>query len=481
MSGRTTTDIGTTGARPRGRDEGAPGHLGLSIVWSREEPGRVGQVALFPVASGPRVLGRGGPSEGEREGRARFVEQRPGENHLTPFLAGSKLSRRQVLIAPSKAGLRVTRIGRSPMSVAGREVDACDLAPGDVLSFHRELLLLCVRRPDVLPRLATFRDDGFPFGEADGAGIAGESPAAWELRDRLAFAAARPLHVLILGESGTGKELAAQSIHALSPRRARPLVARNAATLPAGILDAELFGNVRDYPNPGMRERKGLLGEADGSTLFLDEIGELPEDLQAHLLRALDAGGQYHRLGEAQARSSDLRFVGATNRSPERLKHDFLARLTLRITLPGLHDRPEDIPLLVRHLLRTDARKDPDLEARFFAAGEPRVASDLVESLVTHRFTHHVRELKVLLWQAISGSRTDTIERTAEVEQALSRGTAPPPVPAADLTREVIVACIDRHHGVLERVWRELGLANRFALGRLLKKHGIRPRAGEEA
>lgn len=90
-------------------------------------------------------------------------------------------------------------------------------------------------------------------------------------------------------------------------------MARNAATLPEGLLDAELFGNIKNYPNPGTPERAGLVGEADGSTLFLDEIGEISQVAQAHLLRVLD-DGEYHRLGEAKARKSHLRLISATNR-----------------------------------------------------------------------------------------------------------------------------------------------------------------------
>jgi DNA-binding NtrC family response regulator len=475
MSGRTTTE--TTGSQPRSRDDGGDDPPALVILWSSEKPPRAGEVALLPPSSAPYLLGRGGADEAEAEERVRFVQQRPGESRAAPPLAGSKLSRRQALVRSADGrALEVTRIGRCPMLLRGREVEACKLVPGDVLCFRRELLLLCAQRPRRLPAATSYRERDFPFGEADGAGLVGESPAAWELREQLGFAALRELHVLVLGESGTGKELAAQAIHALSSRRSRPLVARSAATLPPGILDAELFGNLRDYPNPGMRERKGLVGEADGGSLFLDEIGELPEDMQSHLLRVLDAGGQYHRLGEDRARTSDLRLIGATNRSADRLKHDLLARLTLRISLPGLDERPEDVPLLARHLLRLDARRDRDLAARFFDGAEPRLSPELIEALVRHRFTHHARELKALLWQAISRSRGDVVELTPEVEEALSRTGAPPPPPPAELTREILEASIERHHGVLERVWRELGLANRFALGRLLKKHGIPPR-----
>ena len=127
------------------------------------------------------------------------------------------------------------------------------------------------------------------------------------------------------------------------------------ATLPAGLIDAELFGNVANYPNAGMAERPGLIGEADGSTLFLDEIGELPDALQTHLLRVLDDGGEYQRLGDARRRHADLRLIAATNRPVRQLKHDLAARLRLRVHLPGLNERPEDVPLLARFLLQRAA------------------------------------------------------------------------------------------------------------------------------
>ncbi len=136
----------------------------------------------------------------------------------------------------------------------------------------------------------------------------------WQMRERIAFAANAGKHVLLHGESGTGKELAARALHALSSRAGKPFVSRNAATLPSGLIDAELFGSARNYPNAGMPERAGLVGQADGGTLFLDEIAEIPAEQQAHLLRVLDADGEYQRLGEATTRRSDLVLVGATNR-----------------------------------------------------------------------------------------------------------------------------------------------------------------------
>ena len=178
----------------------------------------------------------------------------------------------------------------------------------------------------------------------------------------MAFAAQAASHVLITGASGVGKELAARAVHALSARADGPWVSRNAATLPDGLADAEFFGNAANYPNPGMPERPGLVGEAAGGTLFLDEIGELSEPLQAKLLRVADAG-EYQRLGEATPRHADFVLVGATNRDPSSLKHDLAARFPVRLHVPGLAERREDIPLIAEALLQRAVAKMPPWRA----------------------------------------------------------------------------------------------------------------------
>jgi DNA-binding NtrC family response regulator len=180
------------------------------------------------------------------------------------------------------------------------------------------------------------------------------------------------------------------------------MVSRNAATIPESIADAELFGNARGYPNPGMPERPGLVGASHGSTLFLDEIGELSQASQARLLRVLDEG-EYQRLGESRQRLADIRVIGATNRQPSELKHDLLARLTLTVTVPDLNARREDIPLLIRHLLRRHANRDPRAFERFFPANSisPQLSREFVETLLHHHYTTNIRELEAQLLSAV--------------------------------------------------------------------------------
>ena len=381
------------------------------------------------------------------------------------------------LSEPSRVGEILVLPDDAREVVFGREAGAGDRTRiGQTLQISGQLLFHCMRRPVMpvpQPPLRMHR-----FGEPDALGIVGESAAAWQLRERIAFVGARAPHVLILGESGTGKELVAQALHASSLRARHKLVARNAATFPAGLIDAELFGNVANYPNPGMPERPGVVGTADGSTLFLDEVGELPGELQAHLLRFLDGGGEYQRLGDPRHRTADVRVLAATNRPVAELKHDLAARLPLRIRVPSLNDRIEDVPLLVRHLLRTIAASDPSIGTRFFTGwdgnnGEPRISAALIAALIAHRYTNHVRELESLLWCAMSPN-TGEITVSDELLERLERA---PELPADDTRREAsaeeIRAAMEKHRGVREKVWRELGLPNRYVLQRLIKRYGL--------
>ena len=444
-----------------------PARLALVCVWAAD-PARVGETLPLPLGKFVE-LGRG----------TTLVRQRPGANEKTEPLANPYLSRVQLRVRNDGDTARVERVGkRALVGPDGDEVESANVAEGQVIEIRGQYVFVCVRRPDTIEPLRSLRPRSYVFGEPDAHGFVGESPAAWAIRDDAAFAAARNAHVLLLGESGTGKEVVAQAIHAQSNRSQRKMVSRNAATLPSGIIDAELFGNIANYPNAGTPERPGLVGEADGSTLFLDEIGELSEELQTRLLRLLDERGEYQRLGEARRRTADLRFVGATNRPVEALKHDVAARLRLRLTLPGFEARREDITMIARALLRRVALRDAPMAERFFEgdvrAGQPRMAPALARALTTHKYTTHARELDALLWRSLATSRSDTLELTDEVQAELdsSADKAGRADPTA-LTAEAVRAALDRAGGSREKAWRDLGLANRHVLKRLIKKLGL--------
>ena len=327
----------------------------LVMAWSLDEPERIGEAI---VVARTVSVGRGGSLPDDPAPRTTLYRMRPGSSELGAPIANARVSRMQLVLEPiDEESLTVRSLGRATVRINGKAVTSGAVArAGDIIEIHNACVFVVATRPTELPE-AGGASSKFAYGRPDPFGMVGESEPAWKLREQLAFAASTDRHVLVLGESGAGKELAARAIHGLSTRRDQTFVARNAATMPESLIDAELFGNVKNYPNPGMPERPGLVGEADGSTLFLDEIGDLPEKCQVHLLRVLDADGEYQRLGEARTRKSAFRLVAATNRAPEALKHDFLARFTHRIALPGLPERRDDIPLVLAEILRRTASK----------------------------------------------------------------------------------------------------------------------------
>jgi two-component system response regulator HydG len=220
-----------------------------------------------------------------------------------------------------------------------------------------------------------------------------ESPAMQALLKRTARFAASDAPVAVLGETGTGKEVIARILHANSPRAAAPFVAVNVAALPADLIESELFGHGKGAFTGAATARRGLFEEADGGTLYLDEIGEMPLPLQAKLLRALQ-DGEVRRVGENRTFGVDVRIVCATHRDPaERVREglfreDLYFRLkVLTLKVPPLRERREDILPLARDFLREERRPfegfTPDAEARLLAHPWPGNVREL-QSTVKH-------------------------------------------------------------------------------------------------
>lgn len=461
--------LGDTGERTAGRaDAGEAGAAVLVLLWSRDEPERVGEAVHVP-ADDVGTIGRAIDEGDDGATPLSFARMRPAGAVETGPLRSARVSRRQLLLArEGDDAVRVEQLGSGVLRLDGHAMTAGVLRPGGLVELEHRLVLLYTTRPSAWLRPRAADPAEFAFGAADHRGVVGESPAAWDLRARIDALAGRDEHVLVLGPSGSGKELVVQAIHAGSRRGRGPLVSRNAATIPEALIDAELFGNLRNYPNPGMPERCGLLGEADGGSLLLDEIGELSPRLQAHLLRAMDRG-EYQRLGETRTRRADVRVLAATNRDPAELKHDFLARFPHRLTVPGLGARPEDVVLIARHLLRRIAASDA-------ALADATLGPEFVAALVACRFTTHVRELHELLWSALHARSGDVLTPPAPLVR-VARPRPSDPVQAAPvtgaLTREAVLAALERCGGRKEAAWRELGLRNRYQLHRVLKKLGL--------
>ncbi len=224
--------------------------------------------------------------------------------------------------------------------------------------------------------------------------LVGESPAMLSVRDAIVRAAASPFPVVVEGESGSGKELAARAIHARSARRARRFSAINCAALVDELVEAELFGHVRGAFTGAAGDRPGMFEEASGGTLFLDEVAELGARVQAKLLRTLQEG-EIRRLGETMVRKVDVRVVAATNRPLARevaagsFRADLWYRLdVVRITLPPLRARLEDLPLLVHHLWQA-------LAAR--TGSRATLSAAAVAALAAYDWPGNIRELQNVL------------------------------------------------------------------------------------
>ncbi len=193
--------------------------------------------------------------------------------------------------------------------------------------------------------------------------ILGAAPAMQEVFRAIGRLAQSHATVLINGESGSGKELVARALHRHSPRGARPFIAINTAAIPKDLLESELFGHERGAFTGAQTMRRGRFEQAEGGTLFLDEIGDMPAELQTRLLRVL-SDGQFYRVGGHQPIKANVRVIAATHQDLERrvkdglFREDLFHRLNvIRLRLPSLSDRREDIPLLARHFLAKSARE----------------------------------------------------------------------------------------------------------------------------
>ncbi|HFE38992.1 MAG TPA: nitrogen regulation protein NR(I) [Gammaproteobacteria bacterium] len=191
--------------------------------------------------------------------------------------------------------------------------------------------------------------------------IIGEAPAMQEVFRGIGRLSRSNITVMINGESGTGKELVASALHRHSPRSKKPFIALNTAAIPKDLLESELFGHERGAFTGAQTTRRGRFEQADGGTLFLDEIGDMPAELQTRLLRVL-ASGEFYRVGGHDPVKVDVRIIAATHQNLEqrvkegKFREDLFHRLNvIRIHLPSMRERKEDIPLLLRHFLKSAA------------------------------------------------------------------------------------------------------------------------------
>jgi DNA-binding NtrC family response regulator len=465
------------GSDTTSEDAGGQPLLALVIAWSSAQPHRVGEIAFLPLGQW-MFVGRG---DHDLEKFAQFVRQRPGQiaavDPREGVLDGPTLSKRQLNVRFIGDAVEVESIGRCRMYINGRECKKGALRPGDTLRLKGEVVLVCVWRSRTLPSWPSGRPL-HAYGEADEYGIVGESEAAYRMRAQLESAAQGDDDVLIDGESGTGKELAAKVMQRRSSRARGPWISRNAAIFTGTLVASELFGNPAGYPNPESEARDGLVGAAHRGTLFFDEIGDCPMDVQAQLLRVMETG-EYQRQGEAAVRRVDVRFIGATNKDHSVFRPDFLARYKMRLRLPPLRERREDIGLLIRHLLVLRAQENEAFKKRFFRQGkggrlEPNLSGRLVDELVRHPLPTNVRQLDTLLLKVIEACKEGEGNELRLPKGGFKASAAPSQSdpPPGSLGREELVAWLEQEEGNVARVARRTGI-ERTALYRLMERYGI--------
>ena len=227
---------------------------------------------------------------------------------------------------------------------------------------------------------------------ADRPAIIGAAPAMQDVFRAIGRLAASQITVLITGESGTGKELIARALHTNSPRASKPFIAINTAAIPKDLLESEFFGHERGAFTGAQMQRKGRFEQADGGTLFLDEIGDMPADLQTRLLRVLQ-DGQFYRVGGVAPVKVDVRIVAATHQNLEkavqegRFREDLFHRLNvIRVRIPPLRERREDIALLLRHFL--------DAAAKEMKTEPKQLLPEVLERLKAYDWLGNVRQLE---------------------------------------------------------------------------------------
>jgi transcriptional regulator with PAS, ATPase and Fis domain len=307
--------------------------------------------------------------------------------------------------------------------------------------------------------------------------MVGKSPAMQRIFENVQVVAKTDATVLIEGPTGTGKDVLAKVIHAASRRSDKPLVKVNCAAIPDTLLESEMFGYVKGAFTGAVQDRIGRFQSADGGTIFLDEIGDLPLALQAKLLRVIEEK-VFFRLGTSQTTKVDVRIISASNQRLERLvarkrfREDLYYRLNVfRIELPSLKERQADIPLLIGHVLRRLCASK--------TITPPEISENAMKLLLNYGYPGNIRELENILEHALILCQESTLRRKHLPEYLLQ----PPPAfgtrtgkaeapGSADHERKRIQAALRRHNSNRSLAARHLGM-DRSTLWRKMKKYQL--------
>jgi len=303
-------------------------------------------------------------------------------------LSDPAVSRKHVLVTVTGGKIMVKDLGsRNGTHFQGVRIKEAEVPLGAVLTLGKSQVAVFSR---------WFTREVAPSQERQFGDLLGESLGMREVFAILERVSPADVPVLVEGETGTGKELVARSVHAASPRAKGPYVVSDCGSIPSELAESELFGHKRGAFSGAVADRQGAFQRADGGTLCLDELGELPLDLQPKLLRVLETG-EVRPVGDDTPRKVDVRVVASTNRDLHaevhrgRFRRDLLYRLeVVKVRMPPLRSRPEDIPVLVRHLVRAKLPEDDTVEG-------PNLAK-----LLAYSWPGNVRELRNILLRAFT-------------------------------------------------------------------------------
>ncbi|MBX7096340.1 MAG: sigma 54-interacting transcriptional regulator [Myxococcaceae bacterium] len=318
-------------------------------------------------------------------------------------------------------------------------------------------------------------DLGLPAAQSSFGTVIGASPAMRQLFGILEKVAPTDSTVMLLGETGTGKEVLAHSLHEKSKRKGHPFVVVDCGAVAPTLIESELFGHVKGAFTGAIADRNGAFLEADGGTIFLDELGELPLDLQPKLLRVLEAG-TVRRVGEDKQRRVDVRVIAATHRDLEkeieagRFRRDLYYRLAVvLVQVPPLRDRLDDIPLLTTHFTKGIGR------------GEFELPRGLMARFAAYHWPGNVRELRNLVERALAGADVDPLPNESSSARSLQANEGITDLPFKEakerlvesFTKEYLVALLEKCNGNISQMAREAGIARNY-VHRLVTKYGLK-------
>ncbi len=407
-------------------------------------------------------------------------------------ISGLEVLERAREIDPDLAVIMITAYGSEKVAVQAMKMGAADYLPKP---FDNDELRVVVRR--VMENALLKRDHRRLLEEVQGAysfeQIIGASPVMKRIFATIDKIADTDVTVLIRGESGTGKELVANALHYRSPRRSKPIIRMNCAALNRELVESELFGHEKGAFTGAVSRREGKFEAAHRGTLFLDEVGDMPLETQAKLLRAIQEK-EFERVGGNQPIKVDVRLIAATNHDLEeavrqgRFREDLYYRLrVVEIVIPPLSERREDIPLLVDHFLKQAAAR---------CRREPKPLSpDALRACLTHEWRGNVRELRSAVEQALLLSSGPEITAADLLPAAATNGQgarAAEPVLAAtiangprsfreakerlidDFERRFLTEALRRNGGNITRAAEEVGMY-RQSFQQKMRELGITP------